>query len=137
MSKINEGSCLCGQVLFAIDGEFETFFLCHCKFCQKDTGSAHGANLFSTKAKIEWLSGRDKIKTFNLPSTRHVKSFCIECGSALPTEQVEGGGLVVPAGSLDTDVTLQPRAHIFFSSKVLWYEKLDEISKVDKFPNFK
>ncbi|MFN3455173.1 MAG: GFA family protein, partial [Pseudobdellovibrio sp.] len=42
------GSCLCGQVEFKIQGVLESFFLCHCKYCQKDTGSAHSANLFST-----------------------------------------------------------------------------------------
>lgn len=117
MSKMNQGSCLCGQVSFQTQGDFDSFFLCHCKFCQKDTGTAHAANLFSTQAKIKWLSGKDKIKTFNLPSTKHAKSFCSECGSALPIEQMQGKLLVVPAGSLDTEILIKPNAHIFYRAK--------------------
>jgi len=134
MSKSSQGTCLCKQVSFEIEGDFDSFLLCHCKFCQKDTGSAHAANLFSTQAKIKWLSGKDKRKTFNLPSTKHIKTFCSNCGSALPSEQMEGKLLVVPAGSLDTEISIKPDAQIFFSSKATWHENLDEIPKFDKLP---
>ncbi len=36
--------------------------------CRKDTGSAHAANLFSSSAKLNWLSGEDSIVKFTLPS---------------------------------------------------------------------
>jgi len=106
------GSCLCGEVQFEVLGDFERFFLCHCGRCQKDTGSAHAANLFSSTASIKWLSGNDKIMTFRVPSTRHEKSFCSECGSALPGIQMNGALLVVPAGSLDSAFATRPNAHI-------------------------
>lgn len=130
------GSCLCGQVQFEIQGSFESFFLCHCKFCQKDTGSVHAANLFSSNAKINWLSGQDQIKTFNLAPTRHTKSFCKECGSALPNHQMQGKLLVVPAGSLDTEISVKPTAHIFMSSKASWSFDLEDIQKFEKLPSF-
>lgn len=41
------GSCLCKSVQFEINGNFENFFLCHCKYCRKDIGLVHVANLFS------------------------------------------------------------------------------------------
>lgn len=130
------GSCLCGQVKFEIQGCFESFFLCHCKFCQKDTGSAHAANLFSTKAKLHWLFGVDKIKTFNLAPTRHTKSFCSECGSALPVQKKADGLLVVPAGSLDTEIIdIKPNAHIFNSSKACWEVMLENIQRFEQFPS--
>ena len=75
-NEIYQGSCLCQQVNFQVEGAFENFFLCHCDHCKKDTGSAHGANLFSTTAKLTWLQGQDKVKTFRLKDTRHVRSFC-------------------------------------------------------------
>ena len=101
--RIKSGSCLCGEVTFEIEGDFDNFYLCHCSRCRKDTGSAHGANLFSSTAKLKWLSGVDKVTNFKLPSTQHNKSFCSICGSALPNIQLGGELLVVPAGSLDCD----------------------------------
>lgn len=135
MENLHSGSCLCGQVKYEIEGSFESFYLCHCSYCQKDTGSAHAANLFSTMAKLNWTAGKDKIKTFNLPSTQHTKSFCPECGSTVPNQQMNGKLLVVPAGSLDDEITLTPDAHIFCSSKAGWDKDLERINKFEKLPS--
>ena len=62
MTKSIPGSCLCGAVRFEIRGSLERFFLCHCRRCQKDTGTAHAANLFSATAG---LAAKDK----TMPST--------------------------------------------------------------------
>ncbi|MES2801216.1 MAG: GFA family protein [Bdellovibrionota bacterium] len=134
MSNNYSGSCLCDQVKFDIVGSFDGFYLCHCKFCQKDTGSAHSANLFSSGAQLNWMRGIDKIKTFNLAPTRHTKSFCKECGSALPNLQMEGKLLVVPAGSLDSELSVKPEAHIFWSSKSSWSKELENLKKFEKLP---
>ena len=115
-------------------GDFERFYLCHCEYCRKDTGSAHGANLFSSTATLKWLAGEDKVRVFNLPSTRHSNSFCSNCGSALPDLQMNGALLKVPAGSLDTDVHVRPDAHIFFASKANWDEALETVPKAARLP---
>ena len=123
---VHSGSCLCGTVTFGIEGDFENFYLCHCQHCQKDTGSAHAANLFSQSAKLTWLAGEDAVTSYTLPGTRHSKSFCKLCGSALPGTQVQGL-LVVPAGCLDTEVSIKPTAHIFTASRAAWDEALEEV----------
>ena len=134
MNEKHQGSCLCERVKFEIVGPFENFFLCHCKHCQKDTGSAFAANLFSMTAKLNWLQGQDSVKTFVLPNTRHTKSFCSECSSALPNMQMDGKLLVVPAGSLNTDVTINPSAHIFCASRANWEDTLESAKKFETFP---
>jgi len=135
MSDRYSGSCLCGAVHFEIDGEFERFYLCHCEYCRKDTGSAHAANLFSSSAALKWLSGQERVKQFNLPSTRHTRSFCGTCGSALPIMQMNGKLLVVPAGSLNSEVPIKPNAHIFVSSRAGWDDALEKVPAVDKLPS--
>lgn len=127
------GSCLCGAVKFKVQGEFERFYLCHCQRCQKDTGSAHGANLFSQSASLTWLTGADTVTTFKLAGTRHTKCFCKFCGSALPNMQ-NAGLLVVPAGSLDSQVAVSPTAHIFISSKAPWDSALDKVLQFADLP---
>jgi hypothetical protein len=128
------GACLCGTVSFRISGDFESFFLCHCARCRKDTGSAFAANLFSSTAEIAWLSGRDSVKTYRVPATRHERSFCAECGSALPCVQANGALLVVPAGSLDGALDMRPDAHICFADRAQWDSRLDDIPKMDGLP---
>ena len=134
MGEIHSGSCLCGQVRFEIDGDFEQFFLCHCDYCRKDTGSAHAANLFSSNAHLKWIAGRDRLTTFNLPGTRHTKSFCSICGSALPRQQDDGALLAVPAGSLDSPLQIRPHAHIFVSSRASWDDRLETLPAFENFP---
>jgi hypothetical protein len=128
------GSCLCGAVSFEVEGDFENFYLCHCERCRKDTGSAHAANLFSSTAKLRWLSGQEKIKTFNFRSEGHIKSFCIDCGSALPNIQMDGNLLVVPAGSLDSDIDIKPDGHIYLASKANWDNELEKAPKFNVLP---
>ncbi|QJB55129.1 GFA family protein [Pseudodesulfovibrio sp. zrk46] len=128
------GACLCGKVAFEIEGDFESFFLCHCERCRKDTGSAHAANLFSSTAKLKWLSGEENVRIFDFNSTGHIKSFCTNCGSALPNIQMEGTLLVVPAGSLDRDVPIKPNGHIFYASKANWDNGLEDIPTFDGLP---
>lgn len=128
------GSCLCGEVRFEISGEFDRFFLCHCQYCQKDTGSAHAANLFSRSAQLTWLSGAEAVTAFTLGGTRHSKCFCKVCGSALPNTLSEDL-LVVPAGCLDTDVDTTPTAHLFTASKARWEQGLSKVPHFDRLPS--
>jgi len=128
------GSCLCGTAKFEIQGAFDSFYLCHCQYCQKDTGSAHAANLFSQSAELIWLEGTDSVTRFTLPGTRHSKSFCKFCGSALPST-ANTGLLVVPAGCLDTEVPISPTAHIFTSSKAVWDKELGALPKFKGLPD--
>jgi len=134
MKDLHAGSCLCQTVKYQVEGAFESFFLCHCKHCQKDTGSAHAANLFSTSATLTWLNGEASVGTFVLPGTRHTKSFCQKCGSALPNRQMQGKLLVVPAGSLDTEASTQPTAHIFCASRAAWEDELASVKRFEKLP---
>ncbi|PTB84977.1 aldehyde-activating protein [Pseudidiomarina aestuarii] len=127
------GSCLCGAITFEVEGDFDSFYLCHCKHCQKDTGSSYAANLFSKSAEIKWNSGEDVVTSFTLPETRHNKSFCRLCGSAVPNTQIPGL-LVVPAGCLDSKIDISPTAHIFTSSRANWGADADELPKFDKLP---
>ena len=127
------GSCLCGTVSFEVKGEFDNFYLCHCHHCQKDTGSAHAANLFSRSAKLIWKFGADAVTSFTLPNTRHSKSFCKLCGSALPNNRTSGM-LVVPAGCLNGEVSMAPTAHIYLSSRACWDQKFEEVATFERLP---
>ncbi|SLN31632.1 GFA family protein [Oceanibacterium hippocampi] len=130
MDHVAEGSCLCGRVAFRISGAFERFFLCHCKRCRKGTGSAHAANLFAPAGRLDWLSGADLVSTYRVADTRHQRSFCSACGSAVPNKRANGAGLVVPAGCLDSAVALRPDAHIFDADRAEWDAHLEDVPRL-------
>lgn len=129
----HSGGCLCGAVRFEIDGPFEQFFLCHCSRCRKGSGTAHASNLFSNSARLTWLSGEDQVRSFTVEGTRFTRSFCVNCGSFLPNVAANGR-LKVPAGSLDTPVSLRPVAHIFAGSRADWDDHLEDVPSYDERP---
>lgn len=130
----HRGSCLCKAVKYRIIGDFENFYLCHCKYCRKDTGSAHAANLFSSSAKLVWEQGEKKVRVYKHRDTDHAKGFCIICGSALPSVQMDGTLIVVPAGSLDSRLHVKPDGHIFISDKANWDAALETVKHFQRFP---
>ena len=132
MSSQHVGSCLCGAVRYGVEGSFEHFYLCHCSHFRKDTGSAHAANLFSSTAKLVWLSGQGSVATYTLRDTRHIRSFCTICGSALPFTSAQM--VVVPAGSLDTDLALAPDGNIFTGSRATRDHDLNKAPDYASFP---
>lgn len=134
MTNKHQGSCLCGGVRYQIDGAFESFFLCHCRRCQKDSGSAHAATLFATSAVLTWLQGQALVRTYQHPHTLHSRSFCTACGSALPVDAKGLGLIAVPAGSLDSPVAIRPDARIFLNSKAGWAQDLGDIPGFDELP---
>lgn len=127
------GSCLCGAVKFEVHGDFDSFYLCHCRYCQKDTGSAHAANLFSQSARLVWLAGEEAVASYTLPGTRHQKCFCRTCGSAVPNTHIPGL-LVVPAGCLDSELSWVPTAHLFTSSRAAWDRALGDVPEFPGLP---
>lgn len=70
---ILSGSCLCGTVKFEVKVEFESFYFCHCQYCQKDAGAGNAANLFANSAQLFWRSGTDAVASlsqrYHLPLT--------------------------------------------------------------------
>jgi hypothetical protein len=49
--------------------------------------------------------------------------------------QMNGQRLVVPAGSLDSNVAIRPDAHIFAASKASWDHALEEIPVRAQWPS--
>ena len=134
-----KGSCLCGQVKFHFPNPqmFQAFYCCHCTQCQKATGSAHAANLFTGPENIEWTNGsEDWIQRYTVPGRTITKAFCRTCGAAVPYVSESGQVIVVPAGCLDgpAPLPLTPDYHIFWAERAAWYDEGLHAPTVPGFP---
>ncbi|MCL6417677.1 GFA family protein [Aestuariirhabdus sp. Z084] len=121
MNKVT-GACLCGAVTFELKKEFQQFHLCHCKQCQKISGSAHVSNLFTRPENICWLTGVDQVKRFDVPGRSISNVFCQDCGSSVPYVSASGKALIVPAGSLNEAPDMTPQDNIFWAERAEWYD---------------
>lgn len=121
------GRCLCGAVKFSLSGAATSFHLCYCSRCRHSTGSAHASNIFSQPDNITWLCGKDNIQRFELPSAKSwAKQFCKTCGSGLPYVNRSGTHLVIPAGSLDDEISFEPDDKIFCDARTNWVNSIPE-----------
>jgi hypothetical protein len=130
------GSCLCAEVAYEITAPAMAMYQCHCSRCRKARGAAHGANLFYPLDSLRWIRGEEDVVDYKLPQAqRFGVSFCRQCGGATPrVSALGGGGIVVPAGALDTDPGMRPMAHIFVGSKAPWFEITDQIPQLEGAP---
>lgn len=116
-----QGSCLCGAVCYEVSGKPTRFYHCHCSRCRKASGTGHATNLFVAEAQLIFAKGETLLKRYKIPEAeRFTRQFCSECGSAVPRFVPELDGVVIPAGSLDSDPPIRPQARIFWDSRAEW-----------------
>ena len=77
-----DGGCRCGQVRFAVQGWPLVTLACHCRGCQRMTGSAFSLSALHPSAAFEVTAGEPVIGGLHGPS-RHF--FCPHCLSWLFT----------------------------------------------------
>ena len=96
-----KGGCLCCAVRYTAEADPTSATVCHCRDCQKFTGSAFAALVRVTK---EALTIEGELKTFSSiggsgnPILRH---FCPECGSSIAEESgTRPGNIILNVGRL-------------------------------------
>lgn len=131
------GGCLCGNIAYEVTTNLKKFYFCHCKQCQKITGSAFASNLLTKPSEIHWLKGQALLKRFDYPDRSFTKVFCQKCGSGLPFLNASGSTLLIPAGSLDHAPKLSVDHNIFWEEHADWYETGLSSEKANDFPPHK
>ena len=122
-----EGGCLCGSVRFRIHGKLGPAGFCHCKQCQRASGSAFAANAPARTRYFELSSGSDLLKEYE-SSPGKFRAFCSRCGSPIYSRRESEPELRrIRLGSLDADPERRPLAHVWVSSKAPWHSIDDSL----------
>jgi hypothetical protein len=121
-----EGGCACGAIRYRLTDTPMIVHACHCRDCQKLTGSALVINLWIERQFVE-TSGVEPIAFPQPPGpsgSAHDVLHCATCGTALwgKYHSLPGDTLFVRAGTLDDPSLVTPDVHIFTRSKVPWLE---------------
>jgi hypothetical protein len=122
MHTSNEGGCACGAIRYRFSGDPLFAVNCHCRDCQRETGSAFAPILGVAAAGFELLRGEPRFHDLIANSgflTR--RAFCSDCGSRLYGLPQSNTDLVtIRAGSLDAPSIYRPTADIFVSRAQPW-----------------
>ena len=118
-----EGGCTCGSVRYRMITTPLFVHCCHCRWCQRETGSAFVINALIEKSNIEILAGEVEIIDTPSASGRGQKIHrCPECRVAVWSNYAGAGDgvLFLRVGTLDGPDRLPPDIHIYTSSKQPW-----------------
>lgn len=113
------GSCLCGEIVFEVEGTIPALYQCHCSLCRKQTGASSNTAMAVASEQVIWVSGSQLISSYKRASGFR-SDFCAQCGSPVPNQIGASPYTWVPAGLLDSTANLQIAAHLFVGSKAHW-----------------
>ena len=98
------GGCQCGAVRYQLAAAPTGASICHCRMCQKATGSPYGAYAPMARDALAFTRGAPKIFRSSEIAER---GFCAECGTPLTYRNVTSQRISVTICSLD-DPELAP-----------------------------
>jgi len=112
-----DGGCECGRVRYRLEGEPIFVNCCHCRQCQKLSGSAFAMNAMVERDRVRLTAGEDALEKVRGGGDR-----CRDCGVILwGTHRMFGEGILfLRVGTLDEGEQLTPDAHFFVRSKHRW-----------------
>lgn len=114
------GGCVCARVRFEVSEPLLAALYCHCKRCQRRTGSAFSVSAVTAPGSFRVVAGEDAVRSWD-PGDGWIKSFCSDCGGHLYTTSPDDPGLVsVRMGALDGDPGVRPAAHQFTAYAASW-----------------
>ena len=129
MAEPMTGGCLCGQVRYSVTGEPAMQVNCHCKNCQRQSGSA-----FSTIVGVPEgaLTIEGTFKTFDDEGESGqavLRDFCPKCGSPLFSRVAAAPGMIfIKVGTLDDTASFTPAMHLWAKSKQDWVDLAGQTS---------
>ena len=119
-----DGGCDCGEVRYRMIAAPLFVHCCHCRWCQRETGSAFALNALVESDRVELLAGEPEI--VDTPSSSGKGQWiarCPKCRIAVwSTYAMAVGDRIrfIRVGTLDEPGRLPPDIHIFTASKQPW-----------------
>ena len=116
------GGCLCGDVTYQYNsGDAAAALHCHCRDCQKVTGSGKATIVMFPQNAIE-ISGQFKQYGSIGSDGSHVhRGFCPRCGSQMFTHIDEMPGLMfIKAGTMEDSSWVEVSLNCWESTASMW-----------------
>ncbi|WP_022729239.1 GFA family protein [Fodinicurvata sediminis] len=118
-----EGGCTCGRVRYRMTALPLFVHGCHCRWCQRETGSALAINALIESTHLELQAARPEPKVTPSESGKGQRILrCPDCRVALWSHYAGAGEKVafLRVGTLDDPDRFPPDIHIYTESKQPW-----------------
>ncbi|MEP6702633.1 MAG: GFA family protein [Betaproteobacteria bacterium] len=118
-----DGACTCGGVRYRLTAKPLFVHCCHCRWCQRETGSAFALNAMIETDRVELLAGAPELVDTPSNSGKGQQiARCPVCRIALWSHYAGAGTALsfIRVGTLRDPDRLPPDIHIFTASKQPW-----------------
>ena len=118
-----EGGCTCRQVRYRLTGTPLIVHACHCRWCQRETGTAHALNALYEADRVAHIAGEPEIVlTPSASGKGQMIARYPTCKVAVWSNYPQAGSAIrfVRVGTMDDPDRCPPDIHIFTSSKQPW-----------------
>ena len=130
-----KGGCQRGKVTYCASAEPVFEGLCHCKNCQKVTGSAFATVLAIQTAALTVSGTTSHFSGKGDSGAATHRAFCPVCGSTVAqTADVMAGVTMIPVGALDDSSWVKPPMQIYCDSAMAWAALGGDIKSFPKMP---
>ncbi len=129
MSEGMTGGCACGTVRYTLLSDPFDAGWCHCRTCQLNSGAP--AMMFaSVRARdLVFTEGKDQVRRFKSSNFGH-RLFCGACGTPIAMQvDHQPETIDFSATTLDDPAAVEPGFHIFWASRVPWFEPKDDLPR--------
>jgi len=117
-----EGACTCGGVRYRMKAAPMIVHCCHCRWCQRETGSAFVINAVVETGNLDVTGETVMVDTPSASGKGQKIVRCPQCHVALWSHYPGGGSALafVRVGTLNDPDACPPDVHIFTASKQPW-----------------
>ena len=134
-SPFATGHCLCGAVSYKINGNPVRMAQCHCKDCQRASGTGHMSLAFFKREDVD-LKGETASFAVTADSgninTRH---FCPKCGGRVYGENSARPGVMgIAVGALEDTSWFAPQRIVYVKDRPTWDVTSTDVPNFDMMP---
>jgi hypothetical protein len=126
------GGCQCGSVRYTLAAEPIRVVACHCKECQRQSGSAFGMSMLVSSDSLTVTGQTKRFTRIADSGNENTGVFCPECGVRIyQVPNYVQGVLVLKPGTLDDTAWLRPNYFVWMKSAQGWVPVPDGVKALD------
>jgi len=123
MENQQSGGCECGAVRYRVAGEALAVVVCHCRRCQRQSGSAFGMSMLFAPNQFSCesteLASYERSAESGATMRRH---FCRTCGTVIFGSKPSASYVMLKPGTRDETANIRPSAQLWTSRKQNWID---------------
>ena len=123
LTPFADGGCTCRRVRYRMTSRPLFVHCCHCRWCQRETGTAFALNAMIEADRVQLLAGEPEVVDTPSESGKGQRIWrCPACRVAVWSNYAGAGDAVrfIRVGTLDEPDRFPPDVHIFTRSKQPW-----------------